>query len=295
MVGLGIMGSAMCARLLGAGFPVLGFDVDPARMAQHERGGGRTAASAGAVASASRIVITSLPSTAAFEAVVAELAAGRGGAPIVVDTSTLPLTAKDAAQHRLARAGRTLLDCPISGTGAQARVGDLVLYLSGDDASAKEAVLPVLRAFSRRQYDVGPFGNGSRLKYVANLLVAIHNLAAAEALLLADRSGLDRQLTLEAVGDGAGSSRMLQVRGPLMVQETYDEATMRVATFQKDIDIIRSFARELRCPTPLFALASAFYDAAEAQGRGSQDTACLFAVLQQLASPDPPAPDEHPA
>ncbi len=149
-------------------------------------------------------------------------------------------------------------------------------------SSAATTVRPVLDGFSRRHFYAGDFGNGSKLKFIANLLVSIHNLSTAEAFLLARRAGLDEQLMLEAISDGAGASRMFQVRGPLMAAGDYDEATMRVELFQKDIEIIRKFAQSVHSPTPLFTLTAQFYEAAMAQGRAEQDPACVFAVLEQL-------------
>jgi putative dehydrogenase len=282
-VGLGVMGSAMSGHLLGAGFPVVGFDVDDVRLREHRERGGLIGTSAAEVAGRSDVVVTSLPSTSAFEDVVDGILDGAGSGLIVVETSTLPLEIKQAARHRLGERGVTLLDCPLSGTGAQARDKDLVVFVSGDEPAAKERIKAVLDGFARAHHDVGEFGNGTKMKIVANLLVAVHNVAAAEALLLARRAGLDPDLTLRAVADGAGSSRMLEIRGPMMISGDYDEATMRVEVFRKDLDIITSFARSLHSPAPLLAASTAFYDAALAQGRADQDTACVFAVLERLA------------
>ena len=139
---------------------------------------------------------------------------------------------------------------------------------------------------------MGPFGSGSKMKFIANLLVTVHTLAAAEALLLARRAGLDLATVLEAVGDGAGTSRMFEIRGPLMAEESYPASSMPAALFGKDIQIITDFAGQLGSPTPLFSLASVFHRAALAQGRGNDDLACLYAVLGQLASADGRGPAE---
>lgn len=285
VVGLGIMGSAMSRHLLDADFDVIGYDIDPDRIREHRERGGDVGATPGDVAGRSDVVITSLPSVDAFTDVVGGPTglASSTGAGLVVDTSTLPLDVKLAGRDTLAEAGSVLLDCTISGTGAQLRDKDVAVYVSGDDTEGKRAVAPVLASFARAQYDVGPFGNGSKFKYIANLLVAIHNLSTAEAFLLAERAGLDRDLMLQVISGGAGSSRMFEVRGPLMIADSYDEATMKVEVFQKDIHIIDSFAKDLHSPTPLFTQASMFYEAAMAQGRAGQDTACLLAVLRQLA------------
>jgi L-threonate 2-dehydrogenase len=156
-----------------------------------------------------------------------------------------------------------------------------VAYLSGD-AAAKARARPVLAAMTRQVYDVGPFGNGMKLKIVANLLVTVHNLAAAEALVLAEQAGLDLAMVLTAIGDGAGTSRMFEVRGPAMVARDYAQPGIRAQVYDKDIGIIAAFAAELRSPTPLFSLAAAFYQAALAQGHGDDDTSSVHAVLRQL-------------
>jgi 3-hydroxyisobutyrate dehydrogenase-like beta-hydroxyacid dehydrogenase len=291
-VGLGVMGSAMSGHLLAAGFPVLGFDVDPGRQADHEARGGTVCASPAEVAGGADVVVTSLPSAAVLLTVLdgeGGLHAGARPGLVVVETSTLSPEAKQDGYDRARAWGATLLDCPMSGTGQQARDGDLVAYLSGAP-EAKERALPVLRAFTRAQHDLGAFGQGTVMKLVANLLVAVHNAAAAEALLLAQRAGLDLGQVLAAVGDGAGSSRMLQVRGPLMAAGRYAQPTATVATMQKDNALIAAFAASVASPTPLFATTAVLYQAAVAQDRLGEDTACVFGVLQQLAgqSPEPP-------
>ncbi len=298
-VGLGVMGSAMSAHLLEAGHQVIGYDVATAARDAHAARGGIVAGSPAEVAAAAGLVVTSLPSAAALAEVLARpdglaagaaRAAGAAGAAgavglgrlIVLETSTLTLADKAAGRQALAGCGGTMLDCPLSGTGAQAQRKDLVAYLSGD-AAAKARARPVLAAMTRQVYDVGTFGNGMKLKIVANLLVTVHNLAAAEALVLAEQAGLDLAMVLTAIGDGAGTSRMFEVRGPAMAARDYAQPGIRAQVYDKDIGIIAAFAAELRSPTPLFSLAAAFYQAALAQGHGDDDTSSVHAVLRQLA------------
>jgi putative dehydrogenase len=281
LIGLGIMGSAMAGHLLRAGYRVVGYDVSRDRRDAHSKAGGTVAADAAEVASQSRIVVSSLPSADALRQSVTAIARARRVPGVVIETSTLPLTVKEAARRRLATAGATLLDCPLSGTGAQARTGDLVVYASGDRAAWRRA-LPVVRTFSRAQYFVGPFGAASKLKFVANLLVAIHNVAAAEALVLARQAGLDPTLVLEAVADGAGSSRVLQLRGPMMVARDYSTPTMKLEVWKKDMSIIAGFARQVGAATPLFTASAAIYDAALDMGFHQEDTAAVCAVLERM-------------
>ncbi len=280
MVGLGIMGSAMAANLLRAGFTVIGYDPVAACRARHRKAGGIVAASALDVARQARVLISSLPSAKALSAVARELSSIRKSGNIIVETSTLPIADKEAARRRLVAAGVTLLDCPLSGTGAQARVKDLIVYGSGDHAAFKKTV-PVLKGFSRGHYYVGKFGNGSKMKFAANLLVAIHNVSTAEAVILVRKSGLDPALAVKVLGDGAGSSRMLQVRGPLMVRRSYLPATVTNITWRKDMKIIGEFVRSLKSPAPLFNATKAIYARAMALGFAQADTAAVCAVLER--------------
>jgi 3-hydroxyisobutyrate dehydrogenase-like beta-hydroxyacid dehydrogenase len=278
VVGLGIMGSAMSANLVRAGFAVHGYDVVPAARDALKQAGGHPAGSAAEVAEKAGVVISSLPSAQALHDVAAELTAKC----IVVETSTLPIEEKLKARECLETKGIVLLDCPLSGTGAQARNKDLTVYGSGDKAAFEETK-QVLEGFSRAQYYLGEFGNGSKMKYVANLLVAIHNVAAAEAFVLGMKAGLDPETIYRVAGDGAGASRMFQVRGPQMVAGRYGEATMKVEVWQKDMKIIGEYATKLGVPTPLFNASAAVYTAAMAQGFDKQDTAAVCAVMEAMA------------
>lgn len=283
-VGLGTMGSALSAHLLAAGWRVTGYDIDAARLAAHTGRGGE-AATGPAGAAVGDVVVTSLPTAQALLDVAtgaAGLASVAGRGLVVIETSTLPMATKRQARDALAERGIVLLDCPLSGTGGQALTKNVVAYLSGP-AQAKALALPVLRAMTRAVHDVGDFGNGSAVKFIANLLVAIHNVAAAEALVLAERAGLDLAAVLTAVADGAGSSDMFEARGPAMAAADYSGPGVTTTVFAKDLEIIAGFAKDTGTPTPLFALASSFYAAALAQGHAGDDTACVHAVLRGLA------------
>jgi 3-hydroxyisobutyrate dehydrogenase-like beta-hydroxyacid dehydrogenase len=284
-IGLGIMGGAFGRHLRVAGFAVSGYDLDAKRRAELARLGGRAERSIAAVAQHARTIVTSLPSVAAVEGAFF----GEGGvlecaAPgtIVIETSTLPLEVKIALRDRCDERRITVLDCPISGTGAQAAVKDISVYASGPEPAVREC-RAVFEGFARSLHYCGEFGNGSKLKFIANLLVTIHNLAAAEAIVLGRRSGLDLDLLYKVISDGAGTSRMFEVRAPLMVRRDYSRATMKIEVYQKDIDIIGAYAAQLHCPTPLFEASKAFYAAAYAQGRAKEDTAAICAVLESMA------------
>jgi putative dehydrogenase len=282
VIGLGIMGGAMVRNLMEQGWTVFGHDLAPARQAALAAVGLRAAESVAAVVRHATVVITSLPSPEAARGVAEQIAASGFEPRIVVETSTLALADKLAFRDILQAAGHLPLDCPLSGTGAQAATRDLVVYASGDPA-AIEACRPVFAGFARAAHDVGAYGNGSRMKFIANLLVAIHNVAAAEAMLLGERAGLDPAQLVELAGAGAGGSRMFDMRAPMMARHDYLPATMRVSTWMKDMAIIGAFARETGAPTPLFDRTLPIYAAALAQGLGDADTAAVHAVLKAHA------------
>jgi len=288
VVGLGIMGSAMSANLVKGGFEVFGYDPVAQARARLKKAGGTPCENATEVAKRSRFVVLSLPSEAALDEVCADLIAAAPKGLIVAETSTLPESAKRRALAALGQHGIVLLDCPLSGTGAQAVTGDLAVYASGDDRAVK-AFAPVFEGFARARYDVGAFGNGIRMKLVANLLVAIHNVSTAEALLMGSRMGLDPADIVRVVADGAGGSRMFQVRGPMMVDRSWNEATMKVSIWQKDMRLIGDALNASDTPAPLFAACVPIYNAAMALGHGADDTGAVLSVLEHMIGAAPKA------
>ena len=281
ILGLGIMGGAIARNLIDRGWRVIGFDTDAARRAELAAAKVIIADSVEQVARDAPVIMTSLPTPAAVET-VAQAIVNSGQSPrIVIELSTLTLADKLRFEAILKQAGHTALDCPLSGTGAQAKMRDLVVYASGDSAAIARCA-GLFADFAKQSADLGVFGNGSRMKFVANHLVAIHNVATAEAMILAERAGLNPKLVVEMVGPGAGGSRMFQMRAPMMVERTYEPATMKVSTWKKDMAIIAEFADDVGCATPLFTLTQPVYTEAMAMGLGDQDTAAVFEVLKKM-------------
>lgn len=282
IVGLGIMGGAFARNLIADGWIVAGVDPDPARRKEMMKAGVAVSDSVKELVGEVPVVITSLPSPKALQAVVQEIADAKVKPRIVIEASTFALDDKLAAEKVLRKAGHTMLDCPVSGTGAQAARKDLVVYASGD-AKAIEKAMPVFAGFSRKTENLGAFGNGSKMKYVANLLVAIHNVAAAEAMVLGMKAGLDPEQIFKFANGGAGQSRMFEVRGPMMVADDYTEATMKNYVWQKDMAVIGEFAAKLGVPTPLFSATLPVYASAMSVGYAEQDTGAVCGVLEKMA------------
>ena len=282
VVGLANMGGAFARHLAAAGWRVLGFDIDAARNRAATRARVEIAPDVAALAAAAPVIILSLPNPQALDTTVAAITQHKPPARIVVEAGTFTLDDKGRAERALRKAGHVMLDCPVSGTGAQAAVKDIVIYASGD-AKAIARATRMFSDFSRASYNVGEFGNGSRMKYVANLLVTIHNVASAEAMVLGIKSGLDPQMVYDLIRAGVGSSRVFEVRGPMMVKNAYENASMSVRLYHKDISVIEDHAVALAIPTPLFSASIPVYSAALAMGYGEADTASVCAVLQTMA------------
>lgn len=281
-VGLGIMGSAMAAHLLARGWTVTGHDVDPERLRAFAQAGGQVAADATEVARRVDVVVTLLPGGAALREVAAAVAAAGNPRLLLADCGTLDIDDKLAASCTLAGAGAAMLDCTVSGTGAQARERDLVVWTSGS-AVDHARVAPVFSDCARACDHVGPFGHASRLKFVANLLVAVHTVAAAEAMVLAERAGLDLAAVQSLVRAGAGNSRMWELRGPSMVEGCYDrDVASRLEVWQKDMQVIGRYAKSLECAVPLFHASAQVFTAAMAQGMGDEDMAAVCRVMERL-------------
>ena len=286
MVGLGIMGSAISRNLAERGWRVIGFDTDAARRNEAAQAGVAIAADAAQVARDAPVILTSLPSPAAVMDVAGIIATSAPSPRIVVELSTLTIADKLRFEAILSKAGHVGLDCPLSGTGAQAVVRDLVVYASGDSKAIAECA-GLFADFAKHSADLGAFGNGSKMKFVANHLVAIHNVASAEAMVLAERAGLDPQMVVDLVSPGAGGSRMFQLRAPMMVKRAYEPATMKVSIWKKDMAIIAEFAEQVGCATPMFTLTQPVYTEAMAMGLGDQDTASVFEVLKKTIVTEP--------
>ena len=282
IVGLGIMGGSFAQNLVAAGWRVIGYDIAPARRRAMARAGVEIASDAGEVARKAKTIITSLPSPKALAATVDTIVKAKVPRRVIVEASTFTLEDKTAAEVKLRKAGHVMLDCPVSGTGAQAKVKDLVVYASGGAAEIKK-LKAMFSGFTRAVHDVGAFGNGSRMKYVANLLVAIHNVATAEAMVLGIKGGLPPQLIFDLIKTGAGNSRIFELRAPMMVRNDYGSPTMKIAVWQKDMDVIGGYARKIKVPTPMFDASSAIYTKARKSGYDDQDTAAVCAVLEKMA------------
>jgi 3-hydroxyisobutyrate dehydrogenase-like beta-hydroxyacid dehydrogenase len=287
MIGLGIMGGAMAEALLAGGYEVAGYDLRAQPRRRLKQAGGRALSSATAVARNTDILITSLATVAALDDAVAKIAAVKRPksrpALIVIETSTLPIADKERALRCLRRAGIALLDCPISGTAVRLKEGAWTIFASGSAAAYRRAK-PVFEVFTRNAPYVGAFGNGTKMKFIANHMVAIQNVAVGESMTFARQMGLDprRVWELFAASPVIGSG-VFKLRGKFMVERKYLPATMKVEVWQKDMQVIGDMAKAVNCPTPLFSACVPLFNAAMAQGLSQHDTASVCEVLDAMA------------
>jgi putative dehydrogenase len=286
VVGLGLLGGAVAARLLAAGHAVVGFDVARERVAALEARGGKGAESALAVTRAADAVLTLLPSLASVEEVVLGsgglITAARPDQPIV-QMSTISPALTERLAGALAARGLAFLDCPVSGTSSMVERGDGILFVGGDRA-LYDRWRPVLEAILPRAVYIGRPGQAMVLKLIANLLVALNSAAAAEALNMARRAGLDLGVALDVLAKSAASSRMLEVRGPMMVRDAFP-AQMKLDLFMKDLHLIQAAAGAVGAPVPLTDVAERLYAAAMAAGHHHEDLSVVIRAIWDGATP----------
>jgi 3-hydroxyisobutyrate dehydrogenase-like beta-hydroxyacid dehydrogenase len=276
------MGGAFAKNLAAAGWRVVGYDISAARRREAQRAGVTIAKNAADVAAQVPTILTSLPHPRALMETARKIAAAKLPSKVLVEMSTFAIADKEKAARILRKGGHVTLDTPVSGTGSQAAERDLVFYASGERRIIKR-LRPMFEAFGRHVYDVGAFGNGSKMKYVANLLVAINNVASAEAMVLGMKAGLPPHLIYDLIKAGAGNSRVFELRAPMMVKGRYKDVTMKIDVWDKDMRVIGDYARKIKVPTPMFNASKPIYVKAQKSGLGAQDTAAVCAVLEKMA------------
>lgn len=280
IIGLGIMGLAIAENLIKDGYIVYGFDTLSRQRQKLKKLGGFPSSSITSLPLEIEVILTSLPSGQALAEVSTALSIQARKGVVLVETSTLTLEDKKHAAKLLKLAGIQSLDCPLSGTGSQAKVKDLVVYASGSK-QAFNHVKSFLLDFSRHAVYLGKFGNGIKMKFVTNLLVAIHNVATAEALNVAKTAGLNLEQVLEVVSDSAGQSKMWQIRGPRMVKEDYSPM-MTMNLWQKDMKIIKAFVDQVSAKTLLFDAACLLYSQTIESGHSQHDCSAVFETIQKI-------------
>jgi 3-hydroxyisobutyrate dehydrogenase len=282
-VGLGAMGLPMALNLLKSGYVVRGFDLNPASLAALSDAGGIVVPSAAEAAAGAEALVLMVVNAAQVEAVLFEAGAAEalpeGGTIIVM--ATCPPRAVELITARVEAMGRRLIDAPVSGGVAGATAGSLTVMAAAPDALFAE-LRPVLDVMGGKVVHVGAKqGQGAVVKTVNQLLCGVHIAAAAEALALADKVGIDLAVMLDIVSGSAASSWMLKDRGPRMLQDDPVVASA-VDIFVKDLGIVMEAGREAKAALPLAAIAHQMFLAASGQGLGKADDSQVFRTYGTL-------------
>jgi 2-hydroxy-3-oxopropionate reductase len=284
VIGVGLLGTAVASRLLEGRFEVVGYDTRPEPVAALRGRGLRPAGSVAEAAAGADAVFTILPTLESVEAVVR----GPGGlvetAPAtatIIQMSTISPGLTGALAAAATARGLGFLDAPMSGTSAMVARGDCTIFVGGDRARA-EACRPLFDAIASKTVHVGDVGAASLAKLATNLLVGLNTAAIAEALVLGVKGGLEPGRLLDILRESAAGSRMLEVRGPLMVERRF-EPQMKMELFLKDFKLMLDEGLRLGVPLPLTSLTQQLTTAAVAAGRGGQDLAAIITTLEQLA------------
>jgi len=287
VIGVGLLGSAVARRLLAGGFTVTGHDPRSEAVAALASKGLRAAASPAAAAAGADVIFTILPSLEIVEKVITDPGGLIDAAPPSATILQMSTISPDLTR-RLARAaearGVGFLDTPMSGTSSMVERGDCTIFVGGDRARA-DACRLVFDAVARRTVYVGPVGAACLAKLATNLLVGLNTVALAEALVLGAKGGLEPAALLEILRDSAAGSRMLDVRGPLMVQHDF-APQMKLDLFMKDFALMLDEGRRLGAPLPLTSIAQQLCGATSAAGRGMEDLAAVLTTFETMAGLD---------
>jgi 2-hydroxy-3-oxopropionate reductase len=284
-IGLGIMGRPMAKNLLKAGYPLVVHSRSKGPVEDLTAAGARSAPSPKAVTEQVDVLITMLPNSPDVELVALGpqgiLEGARSGL-IYVDMSTISPIVSQKIAKALAARGVRMLDAPVSGGERGAVEGTLSVMVGGDKPTF-DLVLPIFQAMGKTITHLGPLGAGGFTKLANQIIVAVNLTALGEALTLAKKAGLNRELTLKALGGGLAGSRCLEQKTPNYLSNTYNPG-FRVDLHFKDLGLIMESGRALGVPLPTTALVQELFAALRVRGRGGLDHSAVITLLEDLAS-----------
>jgi 3-hydroxyisobutyrate dehydrogenase-like beta-hydroxyacid dehydrogenase len=280
LIGLGLMGSAIAERLLGAGHAVIGWDISESARAALQKLGGQPAANIPDVFYRAKIILLSLPDSHIVAAVLREAKPALSKTHIIADTSTGdPADAKKLARQLAARRA-TYLEATISGNSDQVRRGE-VLIMVGGDKSAFKRTEKIFSTFSTRAIYTGKTGSAAQMKLVTNLVLGLNRAALAEGLVFARALKLDGDQTLEILRNSMAYSRMMDVKGEKMLRSDF-KPQARLSQHLKDVRLMLAAANKARTALPLSKTHSHILTAAESAGLGALDNSAIIRVIGRI-------------
>lgn len=285
IIGIGQLGLVVATNLLQAGFKVVGYRRHDRE--EFVRRGGIALDSPAAIVQEADLVLLCLPSEAASQEVLEGnngILGALGPRHIVVEMGTYGKAFKLEQAEKITATGAKVLEAEISGSPPMVAAHKAAAYVGGD-AGVLEACRPMLEAITPNLFHLGEYGKAVSMKLIANYLLAIHTLAAAEAMNMGARAGFDPKLVAEVIQKGAGGSAMFGVRAPLMASRAFSPAPGPFTTLEKYLHLGRAMADELGCATPLFSAASPYFERALAGGMGEEDIAAVIKLIEADSKP----------
>jgi 2-hydroxy-3-oxopropionate reductase len=287
-IGLGIMGRPMARNLLKAGYPLVVHSRSPAPVEELAQAGAKKATSPRDVAARCDVLITMLPNSPDVELVALGkdgIIEGARSGLVYVDMSTIAPIVSQKVGAALAAKGVRMLDAPVSG-GEKGAIDGVLSIMVGGEPAVVDAVMPIFQAMGKTITRLGPLGAGGFTKLANQIIVAVNLTALGEALALARKAGLDRELTLKALGGGLAGSKCLEQKTPNYVAGTYTPG-FKVDLHYKDLGLIMESARALGVPLPATAVVQELFGALRVQGGGGLDHSGIITLLERLAGLSP--------
>ncbi|HEV2718138.1 MAG TPA: NAD(P)-dependent oxidoreductase [Terriglobales bacterium] len=291
-IGLGVMGSQMVDRLLSKGHTVTGYNRTREKAEWLVKKGMQWADSPRSVASASDYTFAMVTNAAAIQAITegpAGLLAGLSTGKIFIDMSTVSPTVSRALAAKVRATGADMVDAPVSGSVITLQQGKLSVMVGGRKETF-EKIKPLLLDIGPKVSHVGDNGLALSMKIAINLSLAVQMLAFSEGVLLAEKSGIVREVAVDVLTHSAVASPMIQYRGPFVLQQP-EEAWFDVNMMQKDMVLAMDLGRQLDVPLPTTAVSNEFLTAARGMGWTKYDFACMFDVLAAMSGVSTPVND----
>ncbi len=280
VIGLGNIGNGVAKNLSKSGYEVVGYDVNPERLKEE---GIHPVNGADEIASMCDLVMVAVASLEAYRETISNICNRPRTGLIVGDLCTFPEKIKEEMRRELDENGCSLLDCPVSGARPESQAGELAMIVSGPKTSFDQ-VENALNSFCRSVIYVGEFGTSIKIKYILNLMIAIHNLTCAEGFVMARKAGIDLDLFINVVRNSAAHLKIFDTRSDVWKSGDYENnITAALAIQLKDKLIIEDFAQKLGVPTPLFDVAGSYYDQADKRGWKDKDAAIILRLLEETA------------
>jgi 3-hydroxyisobutyrate dehydrogenase-like beta-hydroxyacid dehydrogenase len=277
LIGLGLVGSELAQRLTAGGRSVIGYDINPERLAEFVQLGGAAAGNAADVFSSCKRVLVSLPSHREVSSICALHAASFCPGATIIDTTTGDPASSEAIAASLQAQGITYLDATISGSSKQVRDGSAVMMVGGD-AAGFAACQDLFDLLADATFHTGPSGSGAKMKLVTNLVLGLNRAALAEGLAFAEGLSLDLALVLKIMRRSPAYSRAMDVKGDKMIQKDFSPEA-RLSQHLKDVRLIVEAGIASGLPMSLSLAHRAILEHAEAEGHGELDNSAVIRVL----------------